>query len=239
MDGIFLRRKWNRFLNWLGLLSGIGLAGLFGFLMKVDPPAHWDDTLAAGFFVLFGLAVSVFCAIGLRNGPKIFLRVEEDRVRGWTPLGGVLDCAMSDVEAVAWGGGGLNLTLKNGKRYNYTDLANFHELGRFIHERTFVPEAVDMDREALATAILTQKRRCRRRVIGILVSLILLFLPILLAAFLTDGKELHQFAAPEWKIFLILAAAAAAAFLAFFLFLRSWVRANGEYERLLSAKPNR
>lgn len=239
MDGIFRRQKWNRFLNRMGLLSGLLLVGLFVFLMKVDPPEHWDDALFAGFFVLFGVVVSVLCAIGLRNGPKRFLHVEEELLRGWTPMGGRLDCAMSDVDTVAWGGGGLNVTLKNGRRYNYTDLANFEELGRFIHERTFVPEAVDMDRETLAKAILKQKHRCKRRVTGVLVSLILVFVPILLAAFLTDGRELHQFTAPDWKIFLTLAGFALTAFLTFFLFLRSWVKANAEFERLLSAIPDR
>ena len=237
MDGIFRRKTWNRFLNWLGLLSGIGLMGLFTFLMVVDPPQHWDDALAVGFFVVFGLVVSVFCIIGLRNGPKIFLHVEEDRILGWTPMGGVLNCAMGDVKAVAWGGGGLNVTLKNGRRYNYTDLHNASDIGEFIRQRTFVPESVSMDRETLATAILKQKRRCQRRVIGILVSLLLVFLPILLAAFLTDGKELHDFAAADWKIFLILMALGLLAFLAFFLFLKSWVKASAEYTRLLSAIP--
>ena len=234
MDGIFRRKKWNRFLNWLGLVSGIGLVGIFAFLMVVDPPQHWDDALAAGFFVVFGLVVSVFCIIGLRNGPKIFLPVEEDRILGWTPMGGVLNCSMSDVKAVAWGGGGLNVTLKNGKRYNYTDLDKFQEIGEFIRQRTFVPESVSMDRETLATAILKQKRRCKNRVRGILVSLLFVFLPILLAAFLTDGKELHDFAAADWKIYLILMALG---LLAFFLFLKSWVKASAEYERLLSAIP--
>ena len=237
MDGIFRRKKWNRFLNWLGLVSGIVLMGLFAFLMVVDPPEHWDDALAAGFFVVFGLVVSVFCIIGLRNGPKIFLHVEEDRILGWTPMGGVLNCAMGDVKAVAWGGGGLNVTLKNGRRYNYTDLRNDDAIGEFIRQRTFVPESVSMDREALATAILKQKRRCKSRVRGILVSLILVFLPILVAAFLTDGKELHDFAAADWKVFLILMALGLLAFLAFFLFLKSWVKANAEYTRLLSAIP--
>ena len=36
MDGIFRKKKWNRFLNWLGLVSGIGLVGIFAFLMVVD-----------------------------------------------------------------------------------------------------------------------------------------------------------------------------------------------------------
>lgn len=237
MDGIFRKKKWNRFLNWLGLVSGVGLMGLFAFLMVVDPPEHWDDALAAGFFVVFGLVVSVFCIIGLRNGPKLFLHVEEDRILGWTPMGGVLNCGMGDVKAVAWGGGGLNVTLKNGRRYNYMDLRNDDDIGEFIHQRTFVPESVSMDREALATAILKQKGRCKRRVIGILGSLLLVFLPIVLAAFLTDGKELHDFAAADWKVFLILMALGLLAFLAFFLFLKSWVKASAEYERLLSAIP--
>ena len=237
MDGIFRKKKWNRFLNWLGLVSGVGLVGIFAFLMVVDPPEHWDDALAAGFFVVFGLVVSVFCIIGLLNGPKIFLHVEEDRILGWTPMGGVLNCAMGDVKAVAWGGGGLNVTLKNGRRYNYTDLHNASDIGEFIRQRTFVPESVSMDRETLATAILKQKRRCKRRVRGILLSLLFVFLPILVAAFLTDGKELHDFAAADWKVFLILMALGLLAFLAFFLFLKSWVKANAEYTRLLSAIP--
>jgi hypothetical protein len=163
--------------------------------------------------------------------------VEEDRILGWTPMGGVLNCAMRNVKGVSFGGYGLSLTLKNGRRYNYTDLDNFQEIGEFIHQRTFVPESVSMDREALATAILKQKRRCKRRVRGILVSLLFVFLPILLAAFLTDGKELHDFAAADWKVFLILIALGLLAFLSFFLFLKSWVKASAEYTRLLSAIP--
>lgn len=163
--------------------------------------------------------------------------MEEDRILGWTPMGGVLNCAMGDVDAVAWGGGGLNVTLKNGKRYNYTDLGNADDIGEFIRQRTFVPESVDMDRETLARAILKQKRKCKRRVRGVLISLILVFLPILLAAFLTEGKELHDFAAADWKVFLVLGSVALLAFLAFFLFLKSWVKAHAEYERLLSAVP--
>jgi hypothetical protein len=94
-----------------------------------------------------------------------------------------------------------------------------------------------MDRETLATAILKEKRRCKSRVRCILISLLFVFLPILVAAFLTDGKELHDFAAADWKVFLILMALGLLAFLAFFLFLKSWVKANAEYTRLLSAIP--
>ena len=85
--------------------------------------------------------------------------------------------------------------------------------------------------------ILKQKRRCKGRVRGILVCLLCVFLTIVVAVYLTDGKELHDFAAADWKVFLILMALGLLAFLAFFLFLKSWVKASAEYERLLSAIP--
>lgn len=237
MEGKFRRQRMNRFFNSLGLLSGIALAGLFCFLMVVDPPAHWDDAMAAGFFVVFGLIVSVFCGVGLYLSPKVFLRVDEDRVRGWSAHGGALDCSMADVDQVAWGGYGLNLTLKTGKRYNFMDLENANEIGSFIDSRVFIAPQVPLSRQALAEAILALGRKRKRQGIGSLVSLVMVFVQIFLAVFLIEAEELHDFAAADWQIFGSLACIGMIFFLLFFLLLRKWAKTSGEYERLLRAKP--
>ena len=238
MYGKFRLRIWNKLLYWLGLLSGGGLAMFFVFLLIADPPQHWDDALAAGFFIVFGFTNMILCGYGLHITPGIFLRVEEDHLTGWTVLGGKLDCPMSQVSAVAWGGYGLSITLKNGKRYNYTDLANAHALGSFIHARTQAPEQVAMDRQTLALAILAQQRKCKRQLTAALASSVLIFVPILAAVPLTDGRELHEFSGTDWTIFAAMVVLVLAGLAAFTILLRKWVRSNAEYERLLFAKPS-
>ena len=236
MNGIF-RNRFTILGEWAVIVSGILLVGLFLFLQSVDEALTAEDRIVCLVFVGLGLLTSFLGFLSLRQTRRIFLRVEEDRIRGYTPYRGNIDCAMADVDRVAWGGAGLTITLKNGKSYNFVNLVNNDALGELIRSKTFVPQQVSMDRETLARAILSQRKKVRRRGLGALVSLLAIFPPILLAAYLTDGRELAGFTGEDWRIFAILGCVVLAGFAAFFLLLRSWVRANGKYERLLGSIP--
>ena len=96
-------------------------------------------------------------------------------------------------------------------------------------------DPVSTDWNALARAILHQRKRVCRRAFGTALSLLLVFPPIALAAYLTDGRGLGSFNRGDWRIFIAMALTVLVGFGLFFLFLRSWARANAEYERLLGA----
>lgn len=237
MDGIF-RKGLNRLYGILGTVSGIGLIGLMGFVLIVDPAVKPGDVGYFVFFMIFGLIAAAVSIYSLLLTKRVFLRVTQERIEGFSGLSGRLDCAMSEVAHVAWGGTGLNLELKNGKRYNFNDLLNNHELGSFIRAQTFVAPKVDMDREELAQSVIGRKRKSSRLAIGVLVSVVLLIPEILITAALTGGRELEQFTSRDWTVLGIGAAAVLATFAVFYILLRRWVKTQREYERLLFAVPD-
>lgn len=96
-------------------------------------------------------------------------------------------------------------------------------------------DPVSTDWNALARAILLQWKQVCRRAFGAALSLLLVFPPIALAAYLTDGRGLGSFNRGDWRIFNTMVLTVLVGFGLFFLFLRSWARAKAEYERLLGA----
>lgn len=237
MDGIF-RKGLKRLYGILCLISGIGLVALFGFLLIVDPNIRPGDYGNIAFFMIFGLICAVCGGISIRVTNRLFLRVEEDRILSWRFPGRELEISLAEVQAVIWGGDGLTIDLKNGKRYNFMDLKNACELGEYIHERTFVAPKVDMNREELTAAILALKKKSRRQGIAACAAFALMFVEILPTVFLTGGRELEQFSKQDWTVFGIMAAVMALTFVVFFLLLRRWVRTQGEYHHLLYAIPD-
>lgn len=236
MEGIFHKRL-NRIYGILGTVSGVGLTGLFGFLLAVDPAIQGEDMGYILLFMVFGVIAAAVSIYSLIVTKRVFLRVTEDRITGFSGLSGQVDCAMDDVAHVSWGGTGLSMELKNGKRLNFNDLANAWEIGSFIRERTFVAPKVDMDREELARTVIALKRKCNRLSIGAAVGALLLIPEILLTALLTGGQELDQFAREDWTILGVGAAAVVVTFAIFFLLMRRWVKAQWELQQYLFAVP--
>ena len=237
MEGIF-RKSLNRLYGILGTVSGIGLFGLISFVLAVDPAVKPGDIGYFVFFMIFGLIAAVVSIYSLFVTGRVFLRVTEERIQGFSGLSGRLDCAMSDVAHVAWGGIGLSIELKTGKRYNFNDLTNNYAVGAFIRERTFVVPKVDIDQEELAKVILGLKRKHNCLAIGVLVSVVLMIPEILVAVALTGGRELEQFTEQDWTILGTGTAAVVVTFAVFYVLLRHFVKTQREYERLLSAVPN-
>lgn len=236
MEGIF-RKGLNRLYGILGTVSGVGLIGLMGFVLAVDPAVQPEDVGYFVFFMVFGLIAAVVSSYSLFVTGRVFLRVTEERIEGYSGLSGRLECAMEDVAHVAWGGTGLSIELKNGRWYNFNDLRNNYEIGSFIRERTFAAPKVDMDREELARTVLGLKRRQNRLAVGVLVSVVLMIPEILVAAALTGGRELEEFTALDWTVLGIGAAAVVLTFIIFYVLLRRFVKAQREYQRLLFAVP--
>lgn len=237
MEGIF-RKGLNRLYGILGTVSGVGLIGLIGFVLIVDPAVQPEDVGYFVFFMVFGLIAAVVSIYSLFVTGRVFLRVTQERIEGFSGLSGRVDCAMADVAHVAWGGTGLNIELKSGRRYNFNDLLNNYEIGSFIRERTFVAPKVDMDREELAKAILALKRRENRLAVGVLVSVVLMIPEILVAVALTGGRELEEFTRQDWTVLGVGAAAVVVTFAVFYVLLRRFVKAQREYLRLLFAVPD-
>jgi hypothetical protein len=94
---------------------------------------------------------------------------------------------------------------------------------------------IPLDSLALARAILRQRRLALRRGIGAALSLLLVFPPIALAAYLTGGRGLASFRAVDWRIFTAMVITVLLGFVLFFLLLRGYIRASAEYRRLLDA----
>lgn len=236
MNGIF-RHKFTIFGDWIALISGIAMAALFTFLMAVDDALTAGDRIASLVICCLGVLTAILSIIGLRQTRRIYLRIEEDRIRGYTPWRREFDCPIRDVDRVAWGGTGLTITLKNGTSYNFVNLVNNAELGAYLDQRTFVPIQTELSREDLAEAILRAKQTARRRGLAAAFTCFLLLPEILIPALLTGGRELDAFGNADWMIFGGMAAALLVTLVLFWVLMRRWVRAQKNYEDLLRAKP--
>lgn len=238
MEGIF-RKGLNRLYGILGTVSGVGLIGLMSFVLAVDPAVQPGDIGYFVFFMIFGLIAAVVSIYSLFVTARVFLRVTGDRITGYSGLSGSVDCAMADVAHVAWGGTGLSIELKDGKRLNFNDLANAWEVGAFIRERTFVAPKADMDREELARTVIALRRKCNRLAIGAGVAAVLLIPEIIVTVALTGSRELEQFTRQDWTTLGMGAAAVVVTFAIFFLLMRRWAKAQWEFQKYLFAVPDK
>lgn len=236
MEGIF-RKKSAIFWDWVALISGIAMVGLFTFLMSVDEALTAEDQIASLVICCLGVLTAILSIIGLRQTKRIYLRIEADRVRGYTPWRREFDCPIHDVDRVAWGGTGLTITLKSGKSYNFINLVNNAELGAYLDQRTFVPIQTELSREALAKEILRAKQTARRRGLSTAVCCFLLLPEILIPALLTGGREMEAFTDADWILFGGMVAALVITLVLFWVLMRRWVKAQKEYDDLLRSRP--
>lgn len=236
MEGIF-RKKSTIFWDWVALISGIAMVGLFTFLMSVDDALTAEDRIASLVICCFGVLTAILSIIGLRQTKRIYLRIEEDRVRGYTPWRREFDYPIHDVDRVAWGGTGLTITLKCGKSYNFVNLVNNAELGTYLDQRTFVPIQTELSREALAKEILRAKQTASRRGLAAAICCFLLLPEILIPALLTGGREMDAFTDADWILFGGMVAALVITLVLFWMLMRRWVKAQKKYDDLLRSRP--
>jgi len=205
VDGVFINQKRTRLYNIIGLVCGLFSVLLFTFVLIVDRSATWDYVLFAWGVIFFALIISILCGVSLYVNKRVFIHVDEEHISAFCQYGLSLECKLTDVEWVTYGGAGLDIRLKNGKKYNLINLENAYQLGRFIVKRIPEPPVPSRSKESLIAELSVMKRKRNREAIVALSGFVLLIPLVLVGSAVTGNAELHQFDSDDWRIFAILA----------------------------------
>lgn len=205
MDGVFINQKRTRLYNIIGLVCGLFSVLLFTFVLIVDRSATWDYVLFACGVIFFALIISILCGVSLYVNKRAFIHMDEEHISAFCQYGLSLECKLTDVEWVTYGGAGLDIRLKNGKKYNLINLENAYQLGRFIVKRIPEPPMPSRSKESLIAELSVMKRKRNREAIVALSGFVLLIPLVLVGSAVTGNAELHQFGSDDWRIFAILA----------------------------------
>lgn len=235
MDGVFCNKKWTLTGNILGLVSGIMLAVFLSSVLIFDGEGSLSAILATYFFIGFAIFISILCGVSLYVNKRVFLHADEQTVMGYFHFGLAIQCRISDIDAITYGGTGLTLQLKNGKKYNMHNLENAIEMGMYIKRRIPLPPAATVPMETLIEEVRSMDRKRRRDGLGLVACLLLDFGSIFLTAWLTDGKELDQFAPADWQIFGIMAGIGLILALGIVILIRRLARHSDAFYRTQAA----
>lgn len=206
MDGVFINQKRTRLYNIIGLVCGLFSVLLFTFVLIVDGEGTLEAFLSSCMIVFFALIVSILCGASLYVNKRAFIHVDEERISAFCHYGLSLSCELTDVERVTYGGAGLNIVLKTGKKYNLMNLGNAHELGRFIIKRIPEKPVPVGSKEAWIARIPAIKKKKKVESIVAISGFAILILLILVGSSLTGNRELRQFVGADWRIFAIMSA---------------------------------
>ena len=236
MDGIFYKGG-LRVYNIIGLIAGVFLILLFGFILCTEPYDVGEDLFAAIFFICFGALVTVFCGISLYVDHKAFIHVDDFRVKAFCHFGLSLSCEMSEIESVSYSGIGLTLKLKTGRGYSLMYMKNAYEVGRYIRRRLLRKTKNTQSREALLAETMRLTRVWKRCGCRLLLCFVLWFAGITLTAWMTDWKDMSEFTHNNWVIFAAMAGICLIVAIVIVLLTRKTARVNAllnEKRRLLA-----
>lgn len=204
MDGVFCKQGFTKVYNIIGLVSGAFLTLLFGFFICIGEFSTLDDVIIAYFFICFGIFISILCSISLYVNRKAHIHVDEHKISAFCHYGLSLECELSDVSSVSYGGTGLNIQLKSGKKYNLMNLNNAYQIGKYLQKRLFVKPTISLDKDKLIATITPLRKKRKREGISSIFCFLLIFPGIFLTAALTGWKDLHEFSSNDWTIFSIM-----------------------------------
>ena len=223
MDGIFGKKRFTKVYNVIGLISGVFLVLLFGSFLFVGEFSTLDDVIISCFFVCFGFFVSFLCGISLYVNRKAYIHVDDQKISAFCHLGLSLKCDLSDVSSVSYGGTGLNIQLKNGKKYNLMNLENAFQIGKHIQRRIFVKPTSSLDKDDLMAAIPPLRKKRKYEGVASIICFLLIFPSIFLTAALTEWKDLHEFSSDDWTVFSIMAGVGVVVIVVFCILLRKYL----------------
>lgn len=232
MDGVFGKQKFTKVYNIIGLISGAFLVLLFGFFICIGEFNTLDDMILSWFFVCFGLFISLLCAISLYVNRKAHIHVGENKISAFCHFGLTLECDLSEVSNVSYGGTGLNIQLKNGKKYNLMNLENAYQIGKYIQKRISVKPTISLNKDELMSAIPPLRKKRKREGISSIICFLLLFPGIFLTSALTGWKDLHEFSSNDWTVFSIMAGAGVIVIVAFCILLRKYLLHTDELNKM-------
>lgn len=235
MDGIFCKQRFLVLNNIAGLISGVFLIFLFGIFLYLGEFSTLEDMLGAWFFVGFGFFISILCGISLYVNRKAYIHVDEDKISAFCHFGLALECNLSEVSNVSFGGTGLNLQLKNGKKYNLMNLENAYQIGKFIQKKISIKPAISLNKDQLISAITLLKKKRKLEGISSIICFLLLFPGILLIAALTGWKDLQEFAVNDWIVFSVMVGIGSIVTVVFCILLRKYLLDTDEVDKMQKA----
>lgn len=232
MDGVFYKQRFTKVYNIVGMISGAFLVLLFGFFICIGEYSTLDAVIASCFFVCFGLFCSIFCGISLYVNRKAYIHVDDQTISAFCHFGLTLECNLSEVSNVSYGGTGLNIQLKNGKKYNLINLENAYQIGKYIQKRIFVKSTISIDKDVLISAILPLRKKRKREGFSSIICFLLIFPVIFLTAALTEWKDLHEFGSDDWAVFSIMSGIGVIVIVVFCILLRKYLLDTEELNKM-------
>lgn len=232
MDGVFGKQRFTKVYNIAGLISGVFLVLLFGFFIIIGEYSTLDDVIVSCFFVCFGLFISILCAISLHVNRKAYIHVDDQKISAFCHFGLSLECDLFDVSSVSYGGTGLNIQLKSGKKYNLMNLENAYQIGKYIQKRISVKPTISLDKDELMAAIPPLRKKRKYEGVASIICFLLLFPGIILTSVLTGWKDLHDFTPNDWTIFSIIAGVGVIAIVVFCILLRKYLLHTDELSKI-------
>lgn len=232
MDGVFCKQRFTKIFNIAGLMSGVFLALLFGFFIFTGEFSTLDDIIISCFFACFGLLISILCGISLYVNKKAYIHIDEQKISAFCHFGLSLECNLSDVSRVSYGGTGLYIQLKNGKKYNLMNLENAYQLGKHIQKRIPIKPSTSLKKDELTAAIPPLRKKRKREGIGAIISFLLIFPGIFLTAALTDWKDLYEFSSKDWTVFSLMFGVGVIVIVVFCILLRKYLLDTEEINKM-------
>lgn len=231
MQGVFCKTKGFKIYNIVGIVSGLFLVGLFGALLCAGVYETLDNVLISVFFCIFGTLVAAFCGLSMFVNRKAFIRVDEEKISAYCHFGLHLECGLAEVAAVSCTPYGLNIKLKNGKNYNLVNLENGYDLRRYIQKR-ILKEQVRLDREETIRQIVPLKKKRKMEAIASVCTFLLIFPCIIVAAWLTGWRDLHEFSTKDWTLFAMMGGVGVAIIIIFCIVLRRYIHHTDTVQKL-------
>ena len=176
------------------LLCGLFLIGLFVYIGFADK--------TAGNGIYAGICVGIFiCAcslIALSYSTIPVVQIEENHIFARYHWFGKLDCPISDVEFVLPQINTLTVLLKNGKRHVITVVEDSWQISSAIRKQAFTIEKESPER--LRQKLNEEKDARKKDLFWVLGASVTLFANILIAVFLTGGRDFHEFGQQDWIV---------------------------------------
>lgn len=211
------------FLHILCVVAGLLLTVFFGFALTFGKFTALDDIFGGVMCICLFPLLGGFGGLSLYVNRKIFIRVDERSVSAFCQYGLSLNCQMTDIENVSYGGTELHIQLQNGKKYRLMHLQNAYEIGQYIYQHIPHKSVETLNQEKLRSQIQTLRKKRNFSGISSLVCFLLIFVEIIITAALTDWKEMDDFGSADWSVFTVMAVIFVMTFTASALLLRKWV----------------
>ena len=194
MEGMFLRKKFNIWL-FLLFLCGLAFIGMYIFLNVVDPEATSEllTFLIVGIMICLGVIPSWLLNLGA------YIHIDKTSIKAKYHWLGKINCNLSDVTFAIARVNTLIIQLKNGKRHTIMGIENAWPLATTIREQIFHLESASAD--DLLSELETAQATHKKKLLYTLGGVVLMFVNIFIAVFLTGGKDMYAFTQTDWLLF--------------------------------------